>query len=68
MKIIFFCDVKVVYQIEGKGFLVVLIYGFCSDNCIWEDFKQDFLEENYKVVMIDLFGFGVFDVVQLVSI
>lgn len=68
MKTISFRDAKVAYQIEGKGFPVVLIHGFCSDNRIWEDFKQDLLEENYKVVTIDLPGFGASDVVQPVSI
>lgn len=52
------------YYVEGKGILVVLLYGFCEDYKIWEEFQNDLCEEFYQVIVIDLFGFGVFDVVE----
>lgn len=68
MKTISFRNAQVAYQVEGKGFPVVLVHGFCEDNRIWEDFKHDLLEENYKVVTIDLPGFGESEVVNQASI
>lgn len=68
MKTIPFRNAQVAYQIEGKGFPVVLLHGFCEDSRIWEDFKQDLLEENYRVVTIDLPGFGESEVVRPASI
>ncbi len=53
---------------EGKGFPVVLLHGFCEDSRIWEDFKHDLLEENYRVITIDLPGFGESEVVRPASI
>lgn len=49
---------EVAYDIEGKGRTVVLLHGFCEDSYVWEDFRQDLLEEQYRVVRIDLPGFG----------
>jgi pimeloyl-ACP methyl ester carboxylesterase len=48
----------VTYRVEGKGEPVVLIHGFCEDSRVWEDFKTDLLEEHYRVIMVDLPGFG----------
>ncbi|MCB0635781.1 MAG: alpha/beta fold hydrolase [Lewinella sp.] len=48
----------VAYRVEGKGEPVVLIHGFCEDSRVWEDFKFDLIEEHYRVVMVDLPGFG----------
>lgn len=58
MKTLTFRGAKLAYDIEGKGFPVVLLHGFCADSRLWEDFKQDLLEEHYRVVTIDLPGFG----------
>ena len=68
MKTLIFRGAKLAYDIEGKGFPVVLVHGFCADSQIWEDFKQDLLEERYRVITIDLPGFGSSDVVPNVSI
>jgi pimeloyl-ACP methyl ester carboxylesterase len=68
MKTLTFRGAKLAYNIEGKGFPVVLLHGFCADSRLWEDFKQDLLEEHYRVVTIDLPGFGSSDVVPEVSI
>ncbi|MEO0724146.1 MAG: alpha/beta hydrolase [Bacteroidota bacterium] len=63
-----FRDAKVAYKVEGKGTPVVLLHGFCEDHQVWEDFKQDLLEEKYRVITIDLPGFGQSEVVRPVSI
>ena len=68
MKTISFRDAKVAYEIEGKGTPVVLLHGFCEDQRVWEDFKQDLLEEKYRVITIDLPGFGQSEVVHPASI
>lgn len=48
----------VTYTTEGKGFPIVLIHGFCEDSHMWDEFKIDLIEENFKVITIDLPGFG----------
>lgn len=49
---------EVAYNVEGKGFPVVLLHGFCEDSRMWEDFKVDLLEESYRVITVDFPGFG----------
>ena len=68
MKYIKWQNRKLAYQVEGRGRVVVLLHGFCSDSFIWNDFKQDLIEENYKVVSIDLPGFGESDLLEDASI
>ncbi len=58
MKYINFREKKVAYTSKGKGTTVVLIHGFCEDGAMWDEFKQDLLEENFRVVCIDLPGAG----------
>ncbi|MCB0549267.1 MAG: alpha/beta hydrolase [Phaeodactylibacter sp.] len=58
MKFITYQDKKIAYQTEGKGTAVLLVHGFCEDHTIWEEFRTDLLEENYRVIRIDLPGFG----------
>ena len=58
MKLIDFEDGKLAYRSEGRGDTVVLVHGFGEDHRVWNDFKQDLLEERYRVVSIDLPGFG----------
>ncbi|MCI5081421.1 MAG: alpha/beta hydrolase [Saprospiraceae bacterium] len=58
MKHISWNNQEIAYSIEGKGNVVVLLHGFCGDSFIWKDFKHDLLEENFKVICIDLPGFG----------
>lgn len=45
------------YYEEGKGPVVVLIHGFCEDKSVWSDISGK-LSEDYRVVSIDLPGFG----------
>ncbi|MDX1629027.1 MAG: alpha/beta hydrolase [Fulvivirga sp.] len=42
---------------EGQGFPVLLIHGFCETHAIWNEFKDD-LTESFRVITIDLPGFG----------
>jgi len=68
MKSLSFNGRRITYQLEGKGFPVVLLHGFCEDSRLWEDFKLDLLEENFRVLTIDLPGFGSSDSVEAASI
>ncbi len=68
MKNITFRDKTIAYDTEGKGLAVVLLHGFCEDSRIWEDFRNDLVEEKYKVVTIDFPGFGESSVWEDVSI
>lgn len=58
MKKIEFQGGHIAYRLEGKGEPVVLLHGFCEDSRVWEDFKQDLLEEKFRVITIDLPGHG----------
>lgn len=53
---------KIAYQVDGEGFPLVLIHGFCEDHRIWEEVMVEL--ENYKVIRIDLPGFGHSEVVE----
>lgn len=46
------------YTDEGKGTTIILLHGFCESKLLWDDWKDDLLEENYRVITIDLPGFG----------
>lgn len=59
---------RIGYSSKGKGPAVVLLHGFCEDSRIWEDFKMDLIEEKYRVIVIDLPGFGQSEVIPDISI
>jgi pimeloyl-ACP methyl ester carboxylesterase len=59
---------QIAYTVEGKGFPVLLLHGFCEDARMWDDFQQDLIEEKYRVIRVDLPGFGKSDVIPAVSI
>lgn len=59
---------KIHYNSYGKGFPVVLLHGFCEDSSMWNNFRDDLLEEKYKVITIDLPGFGHSEVIPAISI
>ncbi len=42
----------------GKGTALILLHGFCESLHIWDDWQDDALEEGYRVLRIDLPGFG----------
>lgn len=54
---------KINYIVEGKGKTVVLLHGFLEEISIWESISQT-LMEYYKVIMIDLPGFGKSEVIS----
>lgn len=58
MKFITYQNRKVAYRSEGKGEPVVLLHGFCEDSKLWLEFSEDLREEHYRVIAIDLPGFG----------
>ncbi len=49
---------QVAYQQEGRGPAVIFLHGFLENQMLWEDFTKDLLEEGYRVITIDLPGFG----------
>ena len=68
MKYIFFQEKKIAYSSEGKGTAVVFLHGFCEDSSVWDEFKLDLLEEKYRVICIDLPGFGNSEVLSNISV
>lgn len=68
MKYINFKGRKIAYTSEGKGITVVLLHGFCEDSSVWDEFKTDLLEESFRVICIDLPGFGASELLDKVSI
>lgn len=46
------------YTDEGKGTAVILLHGFCESRLLWDDWKDDLLEEGLRVITLDLPGFG----------
>ncbi len=43
--------------IHGEGPTVVLLHGFCEDHTLWDEISAH-LKQNFKVISIDLPGFG----------
>ncbi|MEN0002844.1 MAG: alpha/beta hydrolase [Bacteroidota bacterium] len=68
MKHIEYQDIDLAYSSQGRGKAVVFLHGFCADSTVWEDYKQDLLEEKYRVICIDLPGFGRSGVIQDCSV
>ncbi len=58
MKYAVYQEKKVAYTVQGKGPAVVLLHGFCEDSTVWDEFKTDLLEAPYRVICVDLPGFG----------
>lgn len=68
MKFINLENKRIAYQSKGRGPAIVLLHGFCEDSSIWDEFKTDLLEEKYRVICIDLLGFGDSDTIENASI
>lgn len=68
MKFITYQDKKIAYQAEGKGTAVLFLHGFCEDSSIWEEFRAGLLEGQYRMICIDLPGFGKSEAVAGTSI
>jgi pimeloyl-ACP methyl ester carboxylesterase len=45
------------YFVDGEGIPVVLLHGFLENIHVWDDFI-DFLKPDFKIIAIDLPGFG----------
>ena len=52
-----FANGSINYRSTGSGKTVVLLHGFLEDLSIWNKFSEA-LSENYRVISIDLPGFG----------
>lgn len=68
MKFTNYQDKKIAYSAEGKGTPIVLLHGFCEDSFVWNDYKQTFLDAGYRVICIDLPGFGGSELLENASI
>ncbi|MEO0788748.1 MAG: alpha/beta hydrolase [Bacteroidota bacterium] len=52
-------DGEINYTDEGKGKLtLMLVHGFCESLRMWDDWKQPFLKGDWRLVCVDLPGFG----------
>lgn len=54
---------KINYTITGKGDTVVFLHGFLENLTMWDDFSGK-LSATYKIIAIDLPGFGQSDVIS----
>ncbi len=52
-----FANGTINYRLKGTGNTVVLLHGFLEDLSVWEKFAET-LAENYRIISIDLPGFG----------
>ena len=68
MEFIEFQDQKIAFTDNGqKGTPVVFIHGYCEDLSMWDEFCEPF-EEDYRLIKIDLPGFGKSEIKGKVSI
>lgn len=67
-KYINFSGYQIAYTASGQGIPLVFLHGFCEDSGIWADFVSYFPENKYRMILIDLPGFGQSEVIPKVSI
>ncbi|MCP3931831.1 MAG: alpha/beta hydrolase [Bacteroidetes bacterium] len=67
MKTILIGEYRISFSIEGSGTPLVLIHGFCEDSSIWKDFSSE-LSKRFKIISVDLPGFGYSDFIPACSI
>ncbi len=48
---------ELIYTDKGKGKVIVLLHGFCENRTLWNN-HQEALSKYYRVITIDLPGFG----------
>ncbi len=65
MKNILFKGKKIFFAESGKGKTIVLLHGFPESSRIWDSFC-DQLSESFRVIVIDLAGFGKSECVERV--
>lgn len=58
MPILDWQDGQINYTDEGRGTAVILLHGFCESIAVWDDWQEELIEEGYRVIRIDLPGFG----------
>lgn len=68
MKFATYQERQIAYQSEGRGPAVVLLHGFGEDSRVWDEFREDLLEEKYRVVRIDLPGLGASEVLPEMTV
>lgn len=68
MKYLDYQNGQLAYSSKGRGKIVVFLHGFCEDSSVWDEFKKDLVEEKYRVVCVDLPGFGQSDPIVPFSI
>lgn len=54
------------FEVEGSGFPLVLVHGFCEDSSIWQEVMPEL--EDIRLIRIDLPGFGKSEPVETASI
>lgn len=57
MKTLFFKNIKVSYDDEGKGNAIVLLHGFLENRTMWDEFLPELSKRN-RIITIDLLGHG----------
>jgi len=63
MKYVEYKGKKIAYRKQGKGVPIVFVHGFGEDSRIWDEFIERF-SDGYKMIMIDLPGFGQSEVLE----
>ncbi len=48
----------VFYSDEGTGQVIVLLHGFLENSSMWSDLKGHLIENDYRVICMDLLGHG----------
>jgi pimeloyl-ACP methyl ester carboxylesterase len=51
-------DLKVNYKIAGEGFPLLILHGWGGSSNSWNEVQKILAKQNYKVITIDLPGFG----------
>lgn len=59
---------RLAYTDQGNGIPIVLLHGFCLDKSIWAEFQKPLVLDGYRVICVDLPGFGESSLVDEMSI
>ena len=59
---------QVAYTDLGSGSPIIFLHGFCEDKNIWANYQMQFINSGYRVITVDLPGFGQSSVIEGVSI
>ena len=61
---ILYKNCRISYYASGTGHPVVFLHGFCEDKRMWSEFIRDFQGQGYRLIRIDLPGFGGSEVLE----